>query len=118
LTPRRLDVRETFQIGPLVTCRAHFMPRTNPREVSVLRQRVAAFADALIPGGHGLPSASGAKVHAKWIDRSLAVRADPAEMVLAVIAGDGDPRVELERLREQAPETFGDLTLVVSAPSS
>lgn len=74
------------------------------------RQRLAAFADQMIPGGAGLPSASTANVHTKWIDRTLAVRPDLAETVRAVIARPGDPAEELAQLQredEHAFETFG-----------
>jgi len=80
----------------------------------VQRERLAALADVLIPGGAGLPSASVAKVQGKWIDRALAVRADLEEVVLAVLARDGDAASELEKLRKQDPETFKRFTFAVS----
>ena len=50
------------------------------------RARLGEFADVLIPGGHGLPSASEAKVHEKWIDRALAARPDLFEIVVTTIS--------------------------------
>jgi hypothetical protein len=78
------------------------------------RSRLAAFADALIPGGAGLPSASAAKVHQKWIDRVLAARPDLGELVLQVIAGETEPRAELEQLRQLDPDRFERFTFAVS----
>lgn len=78
------------------------------------REKLAAFADALIPGGHGLPSASEAGVHVRWIDRALGARPDLAGPMLAVLALGGEPRVELERLRSGDPETFQGFTFAVA----
>ena len=86
-----------------------------PQLEDVDRTRLAAFADVLIPGGLGLPSASDAKVHAKWIDRTLAARPDLLGIVLTVIAGSGEPRAELERLAELDRVLFGDFTLAISS---
>jgi hypothetical protein len=70
------------------------------------RAALAAFADVLIAGGDGLPSASEAKLHEKWIDRVLRVRPDLGAPVLAVLGCEGDPAVELERVRAEDPVTF------------
>ena len=70
------------------------------------RATLAAFADALIAGGDGLPSASEAKLHEKWIDRVLRVRPDLAAPVLTVLERGGEPAAELERLRAEDPVTF------------
>jgi hypothetical protein len=78
------------------------------------RATLAAFADALIPGGDGLPSASAADLHGKWIDRVLRVRPDLAEPVLAVLAKAGSPDVELERLAAEEPVTFELFTHAVA----
>jgi hypothetical protein len=78
------------------------------------RQRLALFADVLIPGGRGLPSASAAKVHDKWIDRTLAARPDLFAVVLGVIGEPGEPRAELERLAERDPVEFGNFTFAIS----
>jgi hypothetical protein len=70
------------------------------------RARLAALADVLIAGGDGLPSASEAKLHEKWIDRVLRVRPDLAAPVLTVLERGGEPAAELERLRAEDPVTF------------
>jgi hypothetical protein len=79
------------------------------------REALRAFADTLIPGGDGLPSASEADVHGKWIDRTLRARPDLAEFVLAVVGRGGEPEAELERLREADRVTFDAFTTAVSA---
>jgi hypothetical protein len=79
------------------------------------REALRAFADALIPGGAGLPSASEADVHGKWIDRTLRARPDLAEFVAAVLRLGGEPEAELDRLRRQDAATFDGFTLAVSA---
>lgn len=79
------------------------------------REALRAFADALIAGGAGLPSASEADVHGKWIDRTLRARPDLAELVVAVLGRGGEPEAELERLRREDRATFDGFTLAVSA---
>jgi hypothetical protein len=79
------------------------------------RTALQAFADALIPGGAGLPSASEADVHGEWIDRTLRARPDLAEFVVAVLGRGGEPEAELERLRREDAATFNGFTLAVSA---
>jgi len=70
------------------------------------RDRLALLADALIAGGAGLPSASGAEVPTQWIDRVFAVRPDMHTVVLAVLERHGDPETLLTALRESDPDTF------------
>lgn len=70
------------------------------------RARLAQLADQLIPGGHGLPSASEIGVQGKWIDRALAARPDLAAPVAAALARSEDADVALERFREEDPGTF------------
>jgi hypothetical protein len=60
------------------------------------RATLAALADTVVPGGEGLPSASGANVHGKWIDRVLAVRPDLAAAVLSVVERGELPLDEAE----------------------
>lgn len=78
------------------------------------RNRLAEFADRLISGGAGLPSASGADVHGKWIDRALAARPDIVDAVHAVLTLLGEPASELERLRKDDPATFDRFAYIVS----
>lgn len=78
------------------------------------RNRLAQFADQLIVGGAGLPSASGADVHGKWIDRTLTARPDLAEVVLAVIVLEGEPEIELERLHREDFGTFESFAFAIS----
>ncbi len=78
------------------------------------RARLALLADELIPGGLGLPSASAAKVHEKWIDKTLKVRPDLISVVSAVIDDPGDPRSVLEQLHQRDRVLFGDFTLAIA----
>jgi hypothetical protein len=78
------------------------------------RATLAGFADALVSGGDGLPSASEAKLHEKWIDRVLRARPDLAAPVLAVIERGGEPVSELERWRVQEPTTFEQFAFAVT----
>jgi hypothetical protein len=71
-----------------------------------LRGRLAEFANLLIAGGAGLPSASEADVQGKWIDRTLVARPDLVEVVHAVIGGAGEPAAELKRIRSEDPLLF------------
>lgn len=79
------------------------------------RERLARLANLLIPGGHGLPSASEAEVHQAWVDRTLAVRPDLADAVVRVVTLDGDPDAEIKRLREQDKATFEHFAYAVAA---
>jgi hypothetical protein len=81
-------------------------PAAPPTLDDALRQRLAEFADHVIPGGAGMPPASGANVHGKWIDRALAARPDLTGVVHGVITRPGEPPAELERLRQEDPDTF------------
>ena len=78
------------------------------------RARLGEFADVLIPGGHGLPSASEAKVHEKWIDRALAARPDLFEIVVTTISGQEGPAVTLDRLKTADKTAFDDFTFVIA----
>ena len=78
------------------------------------RQRLAAFADALIPGGAGLPSASAAGVHEAGIDRTLACRPDLRDLVTGVIGIDAEPREALEWLRAEQPGVFDRFAVTIA----
>ena len=79
-----------------------------------LRERLAEFADRLIPGGSGLPSASGADVHGKWIDRALAARPDLVEVVHDLISASGEPEAEIDRLENEDPAAFEMFAYVIA----
>lgn len=79
------------------------------------RQRLAAFADHLIPGGAGLPSASAAEVHTVMIDRALECRPDLSQLISGVIDGSSAPGEELERLRNTQPGVFDKFAFAIAA---
>ncbi|WP_203981684.1 hypothetical protein, partial [Planosporangium flavigriseum] len=76
---------------------------TTPTLDGLDRDRLARFADELIAGGHGMPSASEASVHTTWIDRTVAARPDLIPVVLHVVGLDGEPAGILEGLRASDP---------------
>ena len=78
------------------------------------RQRLAAFADALIPGGAGLPSASAADVHEAGIDRTLDCRPDLRELITSVISVTGEPHEALKRLRAEQPDVFDSFAFTIA----
>jgi choline dehydrogenase-like flavoprotein len=80
------------------------------------RATLAALADVLIPADGGMPSASGAGAHEKWLDRALGARPELEADLVRVLAeaGDRDPEQELRRLHEQEPDAFHALALAVS----
>ncbi len=78
------------------------------------RTRLAGFADHLIAGGAGLPSASGADVHGAWIDRTFAARPDLVSVVLEVIDQDGAPGPVLDGLRISDRAKFDAFAFAVS----
>jgi hypothetical protein len=79
------------------------------------RAALAGLADALLPGGGGMPSASAADVPGAGLDRVLAVRPDLSDPLLAVVRAAGhEPAAEhLARLRATAGWTV--LTTAVAA---
>jgi hypothetical protein len=80
------------------------------------RARLAAFADALIPAGDGMPSGSAAGVAAEWLDAVLAAEpgfGPPLAVVLAE-ADVADPAGELRRIESTDPDGWGTLTTVVA----
>jgi hypothetical protein len=79
------------------------------------RERLAALADVLIPGGSGLPSASEADVSGQWIDRTLNANGDLTESVMTMVATTGDPDLELARLRAEQPAVYERFVFAVSA---
>lgn len=78
------------------------------------RARLALFADALIAGGAGMPSASGADVHTQWIDRVFAARPDMATTVREVLATTGEPAAILAALRAEDPDRFSSFAFAIA----
>ena len=79
------------------------------------RSALAAFGDALIPGGAGLPCASEADVHGKWADRVLLIRPDLAEPLSAALSEEGGQEAVLQRLNSERPQALEALRFVVAA---
>jgi hypothetical protein len=78
------------------------------------RVRLAEFADILIPGGSGLPSASDADVAGQWINRTLAANPDLAGAVADVLASPGAPDEVLSNLRLSHRDVFDAFAFAVS----
>ena len=77
---------------------------------------LARLADALVPGGSGLPAATAAGVPGAGVDAVLAARPElraPLEQLLERLA-NSTPPIDVEQLRRDAPEDFGLLTFVVA----
>ncbi len=62
------------------------------------RALIAEVADCLIPGGAGLPSASGADMQGPWLDRVVAARPDLTEALRKVATARGDAATRLAAL--------------------
>jgi hypothetical protein len=78
------------------------------------RARLGEFADLLIAGGAGMPSASEAQVHTQWIDRVFAARPDMEAAVRGVLALPGEPAAVLAQLREQDGDGFTGFAFAVA----
>lgn len=78
------------------------------------RRRLAEFADCLIAGGLGLPSASAADLHGLWIDRALRVRPDLLPLVRDMLAEEGPPSDVLARVREADPARFSGFAFAIA----
>ena len=77
---------------------------------------LALLADALVPGGSGLPAATAAGVPGAGVQAVLAARPElraPLERLLERLART-DPPVDVAQLRRDAPEDFALLTFVVA----
>jgi hypothetical protein len=80
------------------------------------RARLAALADALIPAGDGMPSASEAGVAGEWLDAIVAAEPGfgPALASVLEAADVADPAGELRRIETTDPAGWGTLTTVVA----
>lgn len=80
------------------------------------RETLAGLADALIPEGDGMPSASQAGAAGELLDEVLAVRGDLEEPLaeLTAAARGNDPAAEVERLGNEDPPLFEALTTAVA----
>lgn len=78
------------------------------------RDRLADLADVLITGGLGLPRASEAKVHEKWIDRTLAARPDLFDTVVQVINLEGSAAEALAALKVQDRTCFDSFAFAIA----
>lgn len=85
-----------------------------PALTEAQRQRLAEFADRLIAGGEGLPSASEVEVHGKWMDRVFAAQPELADVVRQVIGRAGAPAEVLRALRASERETFDRFAYAVA----
>lgn len=79
------------------------------------RLRIAAIAEALIPGGAGLPSAKEAEVEGPWIDRVLLARPDLLEAIRLAVASPDNPQAILDRLSSEDPDTLYRLQYAIAA---
>ena len=78
------------------------------------RERLAAFADCLIVGGSGLPSASASGLQGVWIDRVFAARPDIGELVVEILGESGSPQDVLARLRERDHPKFTTFAFAIA----
>ena len=80
------------------------------------RARLAALADALIPAGDGMPSASEAGVAGEWLDAVVAAEPGFGPALASVLdaADVSDPAGELRRIETTDPAGWGTLTTVVA----
>jgi hypothetical protein len=79
---------------------------TNLELTEAQRVRLAELADQLMPAGAGLPSASEADVHGKWIDRALIARPDLESAILGVLAVAEDPNFQVITLKDSDYDLF------------
>jgi hypothetical protein len=79
------------------------------------RSTFAGLADALIPAGNGMPSASGAGAAGEWLDAVLEARPDLSDPLLALVTRvEGrDPATVIADLQANDPSGFGLLAEVV-----
>ena len=80
------------------------------------RAKLAALADALIPAGDGMPSASEAGVAGEWLDAILAAEPGFGPPLASILeaADVSDPAGELRRIETTDEVGWGTLTTVVA----
>jgi hypothetical protein len=78
------------------------------------RKRYAAFADALIAGGAGMPSATEAEVHSVWIDKALAARPDIAPVLIDALGRKGEASEVLKALQENERPRFDAVAFITA----
>jgi hypothetical protein len=78
------------------------------------RTRLAQLAEALIPGGSGMPSAAAADTTGDALDRVLATRADLLPSLRRAVAFPGPAGEAALALHDSDRETFEALVLVLS----
>jgi choline dehydrogenase-like flavoprotein len=80
------------------------------------RTTLAALGDVLIPAAGGMPSASEANAHEKWLDRVLAARPDLEPPLVALLgeAAGREAAEAVERLQAEDPAGFAVLATAVS----
>jgi hypothetical protein len=81
------------------------------------RQRLEELADALIPAGAGMPSASEAGATGEWLDAVLTARPDLAVPLagLAPAAAGMDPAEAIAALPERDPAAWAAFTTAIPA---
>jgi hypothetical protein len=82
------------------------------------RQRYAQLADVLIPDAEGMPSASQAEVHLRWVDQALTARPDLRDGLRQALELSGDLPAEeaVEMINAKHPPVFDALgTLTAGA---
>lgn len=78
------------------------------------RERLAALADALMPGRGLLPSPSEVAAHREGLDRLLAVRPDLLTVLRAAANARGEAAEQLAALRAAEPDTWQFLTFALA----
>jgi hypothetical protein len=82
---------------------------------SALRDRLRAFADALIPAAHAMPAASEVGVADRQLDRVLRARPDLLEPMVRALA-DADPvaaEASLARIQAADPDAHDALLMTI-----
>ena len=82
---------------------------------ATLRERLAAFADVLIPAAHGMPAASEVDVAGRQLDRVLAARPDLAEPLVRALAHVRveEPERVLAEIQKADPDANDALLLAI-----